>query len=178
MKGFTLLELLVVVLIIGILSSVALPQYQKAVWKSRASALISSVKSVGQAAEVYRLANGAYPHAFADLDVDLGLPVKGGSPSCGNGLASTTDGLRGNDMYEVMVNVRDDAYGLISSTLKQGPYRCGGFVYVIEWGTRRKGEVYCWEWEYEMTPAGKFCQKLFNASYEGTANQYRYYRMP
>lgn len=74
-KGFTLIELLVVVLIIGILSAIALPQYEKAVVKSRLSALKSLVHNLSHSAEVYYLANNAYPFSIYELDVNFPTPL-------------------------------------------------------------------------------------------------------
>ncbi len=69
--GFTLIELLVVVLIIGILAAVAVPQYQKAVLKSRYATIKNLVKSVATAQEVYYLSHGKYATLWSDLDIDI-----------------------------------------------------------------------------------------------------------
>jgi type IV pilus assembly protein PilE len=56
-----LIELLVVVLIIGILAAIALPQYQRAVLKSRFVEMQTITGSLAKEIEFYRLINNNYP---------------------------------------------------------------------------------------------------------------------
>lgn len=70
-QGFTLIELLVVVLIIGILSAIALPQYTKAVEKSRAAEAIQMLGDLATAEQIYYMSTGNFTDNLDELDIEL-----------------------------------------------------------------------------------------------------------
>lgn len=74
-KGFTLLELLVVVLIAGILASIALPQYQKAVERSRASEAMTIAKAI---VDAQNRSLDAYPNDSVATKNALDISLPGG----------------------------------------------------------------------------------------------------
>ena len=89
-KAFTLIELLVVVLIIGILAAIALPQYRKAVDKTRLMEMLVQGRALLEAQQLYVTANGSMSTALDELDIK---PVSGWF--CGSGWCGTKQGMRG-----------------------------------------------------------------------------------
>ncbi len=89
-NGFTLIELLVVVLIIGILAAVAVPQYTKAVEKSRMTEAVNLVRTIANAHQVYYMATGQYltEDDMELLDIEIPGTV---DTSWSNGRVKTKD---------------------------------------------------------------------------------------
>lgn len=66
-KGFTLLELLVVMVIIGLLASYVAPRFFTQVGKSEIKATRAQMDAFSKALDTYRLDTGRYPNSFEGL---------------------------------------------------------------------------------------------------------------
>ena len=60
-QGFTLIELMIVVAIIGVLAAIAVPQYQNYVAKSEASSALATISGIRTNVETYVLEKGDFP---------------------------------------------------------------------------------------------------------------------
>ncbi len=70
-KGFTLIEMLIVVLIIGILVTLVFPQYMRSLEKSRYSEAAELLRSIYTAEQRYALEHSGYAEDFDDLYLDF-----------------------------------------------------------------------------------------------------------
>ena len=128
-KAFTLIELLVVVLIIGILAAIALPQYEKAVEKSRMAQALAIADALQKAINIHILTNGgtgSYRYLGAggeegeeELALDLDFPatkvVSASNTICDGGFSFGGPYCfdMGKFMYKAMCNPYACQFGVV-----------------------------------------------------------------
>jgi type II secretion system protein G len=70
-KGFTLLELILVVIVIGILATLAVPQFTDLAEKARAAEAINTIGAIKTAQDLYKIETNSYTSTIGDLSVTV-----------------------------------------------------------------------------------------------------------
>jgi len=74
-KGFTLIEIMVVVVILGVLGALIIPNIIGRPDEARVTAARSDIQQIGNSLELYRLDNGQYPSSDQGLDALVEEPA-------------------------------------------------------------------------------------------------------
>ena len=112
-KGFTLVELLIVVIILAILAAIIVPQFSAATDDAKQSAYDTNVANIRAAIDLYRQQHNAYPGAVAAT-----------AATCPDGV--NVHGTVGADSFDAQLRNYTNAAGQActgtDSTFKYGPY--------------------------------------------------------
>jgi prepilin-type N-terminal cleavage/methylation domain-containing protein len=98
-KGFTLVELAVVIVIIGVLAAFGVPRFLQSVEKSKASEAFNYLSAIQGSEERYLAQNGTYASSISDLDVNLPAPQYFTVPST----ITVTPDSAGNPAWSLML---------------------------------------------------------------------------
>lgn len=79
-RGFTLIEILVVIVILGILAALIVPRVMDRPDQARAVAAKADIAAIMQGLKLYRLDNGTYPSADQGLQALVRKPERGEIP--------------------------------------------------------------------------------------------------
>ena len=80
-RGFTLVEMLVVIVIIGALLAIAIPRLSQATHEARIRECAGNIKAMNSALELYNAKEGAYPDSLDTVTDDTEY-FPDGTPDC------------------------------------------------------------------------------------------------
>ncbi|QNH76861.1 type II secretion system major pseudopilin GspG [Pseudomonas protegens] len=81
-RGFTLIEIMVVVVILGVLAALVVPQIMSRPDQAKAAAAQSDIKAIAMALDIYKLDNHQYPSSQQGLEALVSKPS--GNPPARN----------------------------------------------------------------------------------------------
>ncbi|MEQ1528065.1 MAG: prepilin-type N-terminal cleavage/methylation domain-containing protein [Methylococcales bacterium] len=119
MKGFTLVELLIVVIILAILAAIVVPQFASSTNDAKISAAKSTLANLRAAIDLYYQQHGNYPGALTAVGAGCTGTAGTGAATGGAGATAAT---AFEEQLSLYTNAAGGACSISDSSYKFGPY--------------------------------------------------------
>ena len=121
-RGFTLVELLIVVIILAILAAIVIPQFSSATVDAQEGALDANLNALRSAIDLYRVQHG---NVYPGVNVSTGATCGAGGTAGGGAVLSSQALIEQLTMFSSVAGATCTNQGVATVTL--GPYLRKGF---------------------------------------------------